>query len=352
MPDSERQVSVAEKLRLGRRKAVGLSTSGLIKTEFLKPGDIAPLVIRPNTDDVDLEKWISGQRQFVEASLRRHGAILFRGFNVKSVSGFEKCARALSLDLFTGYGDLPPDQGGSDATYESTPYPATQTILFHNEASHMHRWPMKQFFYCVEPAREGGETPTADCREVYRQLDSKIVERFSRKQLMYVRNFTDGLDVSWQEFFKATDKTAVEDYCRKSGIDFEWRGESGLRTRQLRPGVARHPQTGEQVFFNQVQLHHVSCVPPAVREPMLALFGEDGLPRNVYYGDGSAIEDSIMDEIRDVYWRVSVAFVWAAGDILMLDNMLTAHARNPYVGPRRIVVAMAEMTTQGFNFQA
>jgi hypothetical protein len=27
----------------------------------------------------------------------------------------------------------------------------------------------------------------------------------------------------------------------------------------------------------------------------------------------------------------------------MLDNMLTAHGRNPYVGSRKIVVAMGEM---------
>lgn len=30
----------------------------------------------------------------------------------------------------------------------------------------------------------------------------------------------------------------------------------------------------------------------------------------------------------------------------MLDNMLTAHGRNPYVGSRKIVVAMGEMMTQ------
>lgn len=347
MPDSERQETVAGKFRSGRRKAVGLSSPGLVTTGHLNEGDSAPLLISPNADDVDLEKWISARRQFVETSLLRHGVILFRGFDVKSVAGFEKCARAMSPELFAGYGDLPPDRGGGDATYESTPYPAAQTILFHNEASHTHRWPMKQWFYCVEPAAEGGETPTVDCREVYRRLDREVVERFGRKRLMYVRNFTGGLDVSWQEFFKTTDRAAVEGYCRKDGVDFEWKGEDGLRTRQVRPGVAEHPKTGEQVFFNQVQLHHASCAPPSLRESMLALFGEEGLPRNVYYGDGSPIEDSVVDEIRDVYWRASAAFAWRAGDILLLDNMLTAHARNPYAGPRRIVVAMAEMMTQG-----
>jgi hypothetical protein len=30
----------------------------------------------------------------------------------------------------------------------------------------------------------------------------------------------------------------------------------------------------------------------------------------------------------------------------MLDNMLVAHARDPFVGPRKIVVAMGDMISQ------
>jgi alpha-ketoglutarate-dependent taurine dioxygenase len=35
---------------------------------------------------------------------------------------------------------------------------------------------------------------------------------------------------------------------------------------------------------------------------------------------------------------------WEAGDILLLDNMLVAHGRRAFTGPRQIVVAMAEPT--------
>jgi len=34
---------------------------------------------------------------------------------------------------------------------------------------------------------------------------------------------------------------------------------------------------------------------------------------------------------------------FAQGDIMMLDNMLAAHGRNPYEGERKIVVALGEM---------
>jgi hypothetical protein len=73
-----------------------------------------------------------------------------------------------------------------------------------------------------------------------------------------------------------------------------------------------------------------------------ALLKEDEFPRNAYYGDGSPIETSVLDEIREVYRQEAVIYPWQEGDVLMLDNMLAAHGRMPFVGKRKIVVAMAE----------
>jgi alpha-ketoglutarate-dependent taurine dioxygenase len=207
----------------------------------------------------------------------------------------------------------------------------------------MHRWPMKIWFFCVQAAEQGGETPIVDIRRVYDLLDPKIRERFIRKKLIYARNYIEGLDVSWQSFFRTTDRSVVEDYCRKVSMDFEWKNGSSLRTRQVCPAVVKHPKTGEMVFFNQLQLHHVSCLEPTVRESLLSVFREEDLPRNVYYSDGSRIEDSVVEEIREIYQKIAVNFRWREGDVLMLNNMLTAHGRNPYTGPRKIVVAMGEM---------
>jgi alpha-ketoglutarate-dependent taurine dioxygenase len=98
------------------------------------------------------------------------------------------------------------------------------------------------------------------------------------------------------------------------------------------------------VFFNQIQLHHVAFLDPAVRRSVAALFSSPAdYPRNVCYGDGTPIEDAVAEEIERTYWENSVSFPWQKGDILMVDNMLVAHARNPYRGERKIVVAMAEM---------
>jgi hypothetical protein len=82
---------------------------------------------------------------------------------------------------------------------------------------------------------------------------------------------------------------------------------------------------------------------PCCASSLLSLFSEDDLPRHVYFGDCSPIDAAVVDAVRELSWRTAVKFRWREGDILMVDNMLTAHARLPYTGARKIVVAMGEM---------
>ncbi|MEG4885837.1 amino acid adenylation domain-containing protein [Microcoleus sp. F8-D3] len=342
MQELKREKSNFSKFKSVKPKPVALPQGELIKTEYLHPDEHFPLVAKPAVADVDLADWAKNNREFIEAKLLQHGGILFRGFIGPVVSAFEQFAFSICSELFGEYGDL-PREGVSGKVYGSTPYPADKAILFHSESSHLHRWPMKIWFFCVQPAQQGGETPIADCRKIYQLLNPKLREKFAQKQIMYVRNYTDGLDVSWKDFFKTEDKSVVEEYCRQAGMEFEWKAGNNLRTRKIRPAIAKHPKTGEMVFFNQLPLHHISCLDAATRASLLSVFGEENLPRNVYYGDGTPIEDSVMAQIHAVYAQAAVSFPWQAGDILMLDNMLAAHSRNPFIGSRKIVVAMGEM---------
>jgi len=342
MQQQERKAAKRQKFMSIAPKAVNLSLEQLIKTDYLQAGEKFPLVIQPHSAEIDIISWTENNRPFLETELFKHGAILFRGFDIKSVSEFEKFAQTISPNLFAEYGDLPrTDEGGK--VYGSTPYPADKAILFHNESSHLHYFPLKIWFYCVQPAEQGGETPIVDCRKAYKLLSHQLRNKLATKQLMYVRNYAEGLDVSWQNFFQTTDKKEVENYCRQAKIEFEWYNDNSLVTRQIRPALALHPQTGEPVFFNQIQLHHISYLDTDVRKSLLSIFGESKLPRNVYFGDGTPITAAEIAEINAVYQQSQTIFPWQKGDIIMLDNMLAAHARNPYLGERKIVVAMAEM---------
>jgi alpha-ketoglutarate-dependent taurine dioxygenase len=314
----------------------------LVRTYALTEGQAAPIVVDAAQTALNPIEWARSQRAWLDALLRCHGAILFRNFPLPTPQAFESFAQAIEPELFGEYGDLPRKRGGQK-TYESTPYPPHEKILFHNESSHLARWPRKQWFYCEQPAKEGGATPIVDCRRMLRQLPRGLTAEFEKKGLLYVRTFVNRLDVSWRNFFGAESREAVECQLARSGVGWRWLDHDELQTRFHCAAIIRHPMTGERVFFNQVQLHHVSCLDEALREDLQGVLGLERLPRQVYYGDGSPISDSEMQIIGRTYEECAVRFEWQRGDVLMLDNMLTAHGRDPYKGARRIVVAMGEM---------
>ena len=335
-----------------RRKSVSLSAQDLIKTGYLREGEQFPVVITPQVEDVNLVQWAASNCSYIEDKLLSHGAILFRGFKLDGVVGFEQFARAISPSLLDYKERAAPRKEVGKNIYTSTEYPADQHIPLHHEMSYSHNWPMKLWFYCAKAAEQGGATPIADDRVVVEKIDPRIKEIFLRKQVMYVRNYGDGFDLPWQDVFQTTDRAIVEDYCRRAHTEVEWKDNNRLRTRQVRQVMVTHPKTGARVWFNHAHMFHVSNLSAPVRESLLAEFGEEYLPRNAYYGDGSRIESSVLEEIRETYRQAAVVFEWREGDVLMVDNILASHGRHPYAGPRKILVSMAELYTNDTLFES
>jgi alpha-ketoglutarate-dependent taurine dioxygenase len=329
--------------RLGntRRKAVGTSQESLVNIRLLYPEHSLPLLIQPAVNGVDLLGWSVNNRELIERYLLKHGAVLFRGFALNAVDEFERFITGVSGDLLEYRERSSPRRRISGNIYTSTDHPADQSIFLHNENSYQQTWPLRIFFCCKVQAQQGGETPIADVRRVYERIPPVIRERFKQKRVMYVRNFGDGFGLPWQTVFQITDKKAVEMYCREVGIQCEWKDGSRLRTRRVGQAVARHPQTGEMLWFNHATFFHVTTLESQIREVLLEQFKEEDLPNNSYYGDGSPIETTVLDALRQAYLQEAVIFPWQKGDILMLDNMLAAHGRAPFVGPRQVLTGMA-----------
>jgi natural product biosynthesis luciferase-like monooxygenase protein/amino acid adenylation domain-containing protein/non-ribosomal peptide synthase protein (TIGR01720 family) len=331
-----------QKLKNIKPRRVTVKPEELVKREALQAGGTLPLVIQPLDGGVDLVAWVNTHRVAVEADLVRHGAILFRGFEINLQTEFEKFAQGICSELFEENGEHPRGVV-SGKVYTPVFYPPDQHLLWHNENSFNYRWPTKIMFACVHPPDEGGETPIVDSSQVFDRLDAKIKERFVERRIMYVRNYSSSLGLDWQTVFQTTDRAVVEQYCRQTNMEFEWKEDGQLRTRCVRPAVIRHPSSDVLTWFNQAQHWHVSCLDPATRDSVRSLFREEDFPRHCYYGDGSPIEDSVMTEILGVYQELEVSFPWQQRDILVLDNLLTAHARNRFKGQRKLLVAMGDM---------
>ena len=326
------------KFKTARRKPLSLAAEDFVRETAIAEGLIQ---FRPDIEGLSLSQWTESNKQSVLDKLQTAGAVLFRGFDLLSISDFEQLLTNLSGQLVDySYRSTPRDQV-SGKIYTSTHYPAHQTIALHNEMSYSRQWPMIIGFFCVQPAPEGGETPIADSRRVFEQIDPAIREEFIRKQVMYVRNYDDALDLSWREVFQTDSRAEVEKYCLKAGINIEWNGDRQLRTSQVCQAVTEHPVTGEMVWFNQAHLFHVSSLEQDVRNSLQSTGGNE--PRNAFFGDGSDIDEAALDHIRAVYDKEKVTFPWHRGDVLILDNILKAHGRKPYRGPRQIVVGMGQL---------
>jgi alpha-ketoglutarate-dependent taurine dioxygenase len=330
-------------IRDSPRRGVVLSDPLVTRAPMFDGAGEPPLVFTPARADIDLADWVAGHADDVHKELLRFGALLFRGFSITDAGRFERAARALaSNDLFGEYGDL-PRQSASDKIFHSTPYPDSLAIHFHNESSHMSSWPRHIFFHCAVAAREGGGTPVVDCRAVYRELDRDVIAEFEGKGLTYIRNFSEGIDVPWQSFFGTASRTEVEARCVAAHTRYQWVDGDGLRISQDAAAVRVHPATGDRVFFNQVLLHHPAALPATTRRALLDLYTEESLPRLVAFGDGSAIPDDVVAYLIASYEARAVRYPWHQGDIMVLDNMLVSHGRDPFVGPRTILVAMSDM---------
>ncbi len=145
------------KARLGsiQRKPLVVSQESMVHTEPLSPTSPLPLLVSPRLDGVNLVTWITGNREWLEKELLKHGGILFRGFNVKSAEDLEGIIGAISNSTLEYTYRSTPRSQVSGNIYTSTEYPADQSIPLHNEMSYTRSWPMKIWFCCLIVARSG-----------------------------------------------------------------------------------------------------------------------------------------------------------------------------------------------------
>lgn len=311
-------------------------TTEVIQSEYTKI-----LCVKPAKLGTSITTWIADKASVMGDLFGANRAILFRGFHVGGLPEFESFTGHLANDFLEYSEPSTPRSRISAGTYTSTEYSANESIPMHNEHSYSTDWPTKIWFYCEVPSLEGGETPIADSREVFRLLNLDVRQRFIDRQILYTRCFHKNLDLSLEDFFQSTDKNVIESKCKAAGFAYEWDKEGGLLTKRSGIVSLNHPDTGEAVWFNQAHLFHLSNLKSEVRDYLVSSYGANRVPRNSLFGDNTNILDEDINTINETYDKVKVTFPWESGDILMLDNLLFAHGRNPYKGPRKVFVRMA-----------
>lgn len=300
------------------------------------------LILNASTQGERAKTWVEKHAKLIEERLLTHGVILIRGLNILSAKQFgDILGKMFGSELLEYSYRSTPRTALKGKIYTATEYHPDEYIPMHNENSYANTWPLNIGFLCQIVAEKGGETPLADSRLVYDRIPSKIRGRFEKKGVMYVRNYGD-VDLPWSEVFQTSSRQEVESFCRANGLKYEWKSDNKLCTWQVNQATIRHPQTNEWVWFNQAHLFHITNLKEEIRDSMLSLLGEENLPRNTYYGDGSQIGMEELEIIRQIYEEVQFTFPWCKNDFLLLDNMLFAHGRRPFQGDRKVLVGMSK----------
>ena len=291
---------------------------------------------------------VEAERGELDQALLSLGALLIRGFAVEATEQFAELVSRLAgskalREYHGGASPRHPLPGSKAPVYNSTEYPAHIELPLHNELSYSADFPQRITFLCLVEPGAGGETTYGDSRRILRAMPAAVRSRFERLGLRYIRNLSprEGSGYSWQDAFRSADPRVVEQRCAASGATAEWLPGDFLRVVQNRPAVASHPQTGEEVWFNQADGFHPSALDEQSYRELLALYGSEARFRlNVNYGDGSPIDPDALAAIRAVLRKESRPHAWRKGDVLVLDNMLAAHGRRPFTGGRRIATAI------------
>jgi alpha-ketoglutarate-dependent taurine dioxygenase len=290
----------------------------------------------------DPSGWAAEHRAALRGVVAEYGAVLVRGLGLRDVAEVIAVFRRLATNLMVEREAFARRQVYADGVYSSATWPANQPMCMHHELSYRLEVPSLLLFGCLSAPSTGGATAVADSPTVLDALPKDLAARFGRDGWMLTRSYNGEIGATLAEAFGTEDRGAIEGYCGANAIGFGWQPDGELRTWQRRRAVVDHPVTGRRCFFNQVAFLNEWTIDPEVREYLVEMYGAEGLPFNTGFGSGEPVTEEIVELINAVYEAHTVREPWQVGDLMLVDNIRTAHSREAYEGPREIVVGMAE----------
>eukprot|EP00729_Bicosta_minor_P009710 gene9710-23752_t len=324
-------------------------------------GKAVPLVYKCNdatAPQADVLGWITANQEEVEAKLKDHGAILFRGFPLQTAADFDKFVCA-----FKGWKDLSYDDSLSFAVRIkrsnricTTNEGKTGGLVFHHEQAQSPKWPSKLFFCCELAAKPGDGGQTGVCRsdsvlQALEEAEPAFIRKCEELGVKYTIYMADtstatGVGRSWKSYFSAETKEACEAKMKGLGYTWEWQEDGSLKATTPRlEAVAKAPGTETRCFFNQLpaslfnakefcKVEEPKSDAPFSFDPWAPVHvSQEALNKCLSFGDGSEISVEILEKARRFCEENAVNLQWQSGDIALLDNFLVMHARRYWNGP-------------------
>lgn len=296
--------------------------------------------------------WVIMHRERLDALILKHGGIVLRGFPLVTSEDFG--AVTACFPAYTGgyQGGAAARRSVAKGVYEATQRTGDQNIPIHQEMFYLRDYPPRIAFFAKKVAEQGGETTIADMRGVTREMPDSIRTRLETLGIQNIRNFAAKTGSSeenrlmdkrgWDFAFYTDSEEEVEAVCARRHLRPHWHDDGSLTVFNLEDAFVPHPQTGERVYRGGVHIAHFYRGSYDNTGQAAELRAQQKFPSGAYLGDGSDLPEEEDAAFQQLVGRFTYSWKWRDGDVMILDNLLTGHGRNPFSGTRATEVALLD----------
>jgi alpha-ketoglutarate-dependent taurine dioxygenase len=228
-------------------------------------------------------------------------------------------------------------------------------IYNHNESPQVPHAPEYIFFYSHKAPTKGGETPISSSLELFQRAKeelpefvSELTEKgiLSRVTYKVDRQYTGGstlkqafgkevLDTDDEATKKAKIEAQIARYGRGKHTTYEWNDSDGsiVLTHHL-PSVRTQPSTGLPTLFTGLASYW--------KNKTVNKGGRVNVTQQLY-GDGTPIPDEYLEKLAQITDEIRVLHKWQRGDVLVYDNIISQHGRQPWEGEQEDRVVLASL---------
>ena len=296
--------------------------------------------------------FVTANRESLLEKATKHGAVLLRDIGVQSVEDFDSVVQALSLDNFPYKKSLSNAVriNRTDRVFSANEAPPAVQIFFHHEMAQTPLFPKWILFSCEIAPQSGGATPLCRSDVLYQRLKQQCPEFVDRCEQLGLRYSNvmpgnddpeSGMGRSWASTLGVEDREAAEARLAELNYSWEWNENGELRARTPPLPAVMELADGRKTFFNQLIAAYCGWKDER-NDPSKA----------IQHGEGTLLDADAVRTAAAIADEITFMMRWQVGDVVLIDNTVVMHAREPFEGKRKVVASLAEMQTQSFELTA
>ncbi|KAJ4987274.1 taurine catabolism dioxygenase TauD [Stagonosporopsis vannaccii] len=330
------------------------------------PGTISPLAlhasyhgsIEPTLDEVITTVESLQSQSTLTQKLAQHGTLLFRDLPIHNAEDFSKFAHAFKFRPHEIIGIVVDRPLLAPNVAPANEAPKEVLIYNHNESPQVPHAPEYIFFYSHRAPAVGGETPISSSVELFQRANEEIpdfIDTLATKGILsrvtykveqqyaggstlkqaFGKEINDGDDAATR---KAKVEAQIRRYNRDGHTTWEWTNDDRtlVLTHHL-PAIRVHPITKQPSLFTGLAAYYKNFLAPSA---------PNSSRRNItqqLYGDGSPIPEEYLKRLAEITEEIRVLHKWQRGDVLVYDNVVAQHGRQPWEGEQADRVVLASL---------